>query len=151
MEPLRGQAKSAPGRILGFSSSEALLTLLAGTMLALSIGIRFEARPAPSPRTEIERDLGLITTALERYRLDNQVYPTGAQGLDALIEQPGSLPRAPNWRAGGYLERMPLDPWGNRYRYVYPGMHGEFDLYSLGADSAPGGEGDHADIGNWAG
>jgi general secretion pathway protein G len=88
---------------------------------------------------------------LQHYYEDNGVFPTHVQGLEALVERPGNLPLAPRWREAGYLERMPLDPWGNRYRYLYPGLHGEFDLYSLGADNALGGEGEDADIGNWAG
>jgi general secretion pathway protein G len=147
----RGQANAAIRRSLGFSSAEVLLSLLVGTVLALSVSIRFSDRTATTAESEIEQDLGEIAAALHHYHRDNEVYPANAQGLEALVKRPGNLPLAPRWREDGYLERVPLDPWGNRYRYLYPGLHGDFDVYSLGADNAPGGEGENADIGNWAG
>jgi general secretion pathway protein G len=147
----RGQANARTRRSLGFSSAEVLLSLLVGTMVAFSISTRFADPAGPGVGEEIERDLGEISAALHRYYQDNEVYPTNAQGLEALIQRPGNLPSPPRWRDSGYLERMPLDPWGNRYRYLYPGLHGDFDVYSLGADNAPGGQGEDADIGNWAG
>lgn len=151
MKFLRGQANAAHRRIPGFTSTEVLLAMLAGAVLAVSVNLRIADRPAATPQAEIAHELDEIEHALRLYREDNQTYPTRAQGLEALVEEPGSLPRAPNWRQGGYLERMPLDPWGHRYRYVQPGRHGDFDVFSLGADNVPGGEGDNADIGNWAG
>jgi general secretion pathway protein G len=83
------------------------------------------------------------------FRLDNFKYPTTDQGLRALVQQP-SDPSIRNWRPGGYLQRLTKDPWGNDYQYVSPGTRGrDYDLYSLGADGQPGGEGVNADIGNW--
>jgi general secretion pathway protein G len=92
-----------------------------------------------------------METALKLYKLDNGVYPSTEQGLQALVEPPtiGRLPR--KWREGGYLEksRVPLDPWDNDYIYLSPGVHGDFDLISYGADGEPGGEGNNKDINNW--
>jgi general secretion pathway protein G len=151
MKLFRGQAHVPPPRGHGFTTTEIVLSLLVGTVLAASVGTRMYERPRPSAAGEIRQDVRIITEALQQYRADNQVYPTSEQGLDALVERPGSLPLAPNWRGEGYLEKLPLDPWGHRYQYLYPGLHGAFDVYSLGADHAPGGEGDAADVGNWTG
>ena len=89
-----------------------------------------------------------IDDALHLYRLDNFRYPTTDQGLDALVNQPAD-PSIRNWRQGGYLDKVPNDPWGSPYQYLYPGQNGEFDVFTLGADQQPGGEGINADIGNW--
>lgn len=82
------------------------------------------------------------------YRLDNFAYPTTEQGIEALVSKPND-PNIKNYPAGGYLERMPSDPWGNPYLYLNPGNQGEIDVYTLGADGAPGGDENNADIGNW--
>ena len=94
-------------------------------------------------------DINVIGQALKLYRLDNQRYPTAEQGLAALVAKPEAAPVPTNWKPGGYLERLPKDPWGNAYVYVNPGLHGEIDVLSLGADGKPGGEGLDADIGSW--
>ena len=96
-------------------------------------------------------DIGVIETALDQYRLDMMRYPTSDQGLDALLRVPADARQQANYRPGGYLRgALPLDPWGNPYQYRIPGERGgAFDLYSLGADGQPGGEGLDADIGNW--
>ena len=95
--------------------------------------------------------LGSIETALRLYKLDNGSYPSTEQGLQALVEPPqvGEIPRA--WREGGYLEKgkVPKDPWGNEYIYLCPGIQGEYDLMSYGADGQPGGEGKNRDVNNW--
>jgi general secretion pathway protein G len=87
--------------------------------------------------------------ALKLYRLDNGAYPSADQGLAALVQKPerGEIPR--NWKAGGYLERPSVDPWGSEYQYLNPGVRGEIDVFSLGADRRPGGAGFDADIGSW--
>jgi general secretion pathway protein G len=96
-------------------------------------------------------DIATLETALKLYKLDNGRYPSSEQGLQALVEAPtvGVLPR--KWREGGYLEKakVPNDPWGSEYVYICPGLHGDFDLMSYGADGQPGGEGDDEDINNW--
>ncbi|MCD3710141.1 type II secretion system major pseudopilin GspG, partial [Escherichia coli] len=87
--------------------------------------------------------------ALDMYRLDNGRYPTTEQGLEALIQQPANMADSRNYRTGGYIKRLPKDPWGNDYQYLSPGEKGLFDVYTLGADGQENGEGAGADIGNW--
>ena len=89
-----------------------------------------------------------LGTALDLYRMDNFKYPTTDQGLQALVTQPQD-PSIRNYKAGGYVRQLNKDPWGNDYQYLNPGVKGEFDVFSLGADKAPGGEGNNADLGNW--
>lgn len=99
---------------------------------------------------KIASDVRLIEAMVNLYKLDNFVYPTTEQGLRALIEKPTTAPLPPNWKPDGYLRRMPVDPWGNPYRYENPGTRGvEIEIYSLGADNAPGGDGAAMDLGNW--
>ena len=88
-------------------------------------------------------------TALGTYKLDVGTFPTTEQGLQALASKPATPPIPPNWKAEGYLERLPKDPWGNPYQYLNPGLHGEIDVFTFGADGAAGGEGLDADIGSW--
>ncbi|MBT8081256.1 MAG: type II secretion system major pseudopilin GspG [Gammaproteobacteria bacterium] len=95
-----------------------------------------------------QADIDAIGNALKFYRVDNFAYPTTEQGLEALVTKPND-PTVRNWKPGGYLESMPRDPWGNPYQYLNPGNHGEVDIYSLGRDGQPGGEGLDTDIGNW--
>jgi len=99
--------------------------------------------------TAAKQDIRTLETALDFYQMDNFRYPTTDQGLRALVEKPEPPP--PNWRAGGYLKAttVPKDPWGNEYRYLQPGTKGPYDLFSLGADGEPEGEGADADIGSW--
>jgi len=94
-------------------------------------------------------DIGILSTALDQYRLDMLNYPETEQGLAALITMPSNARRAENYRPGGYLVSMPLDPWGSPYQYLIPGERSAYDLYSFGADGERGGEGFNADIGNW--
>ena len=98
--------------------------------------------------TAAKQDIRGIESALDMYRLDNYNYPTAQQGLQALVTQPAD-PSIRNWRLGGYLKKLPNDPWGNPYQYLYPGTQGEVDVWSMGADGQTGGEGVAADIGNW--
>jgi general secretion pathway protein G len=94
-------------------------------------------------------DIAVLEQAVEGYRLDTFAYPRTEDGLNALVSPPASLTRPERYREGGYIRRLPPDPWGNPYVYAYPGRARAFDIYSLGADNAPGGEGLDADIGNW--
>jgi general secretion pathway protein G len=95
-----------------------------------------------------QQDLRGIENALKFYRLDNFAYPTSEQGIDALVNKPAD-PNIKNWKPGGYLDRLPKDPWGNEYQYLNPGQNGEIDIYTFGRDGRPGGEGTDSDIGNW--
>ncbi len=98
--------------------------------------------------TKAKVEISNIENALKFYRLDNFSYPSTEQGLEALVSKPAD-PNIKNWKAGGYLERVPTDPWGGPYLYLNPGNQREIDIYTLGRDGTPGGEGTDADIGNW--
>jgi general secretion pathway protein G len=142
---------AAPGRARqrGFTLIEIMVVviiigLLAAVIVPSVINKVDEARVAKA-----KSDIQGLETALTMFRLDNSKYPTTDQGLQALVQQPTD-PSIRHWRVGGYLQRISKDPWGADYQYVAPGTHGkEFDLYTLGADGQPGGEGPNADIGNW--
>ena len=97
--------------------------------------------------TAAKTDVNNLMQALKLYKLDNQRFPTGEQGLNALVAQPTTGPIPPNWRR--YLDKLPADPWNRPYQYLNPGLHGEVDVLSLGADGQAGGEGKDADIGSW--
>jgi general secretion pathway protein G len=107
-------------------------------------------RPDQARITRVHADLRVIEGALNTYRLDNFNYPSAEQGLEALVNRPDGQPEPRNWAAGGYLPRLPRDPWGNPYQYLNPGVRGEIDIWSFGADGQPGGENMNADIGNWS-
>jgi len=123
-----------------------ILAILAGLVLPNVIGAGDDAR-----KQRAVADLKSIATALNLYKLDNFGYPSTQQGLDALVRKPAGQPEAKNWRKGGYLQgtEVPKDPWQRIYLYVQPGQHGEFDVYSLGADGKPGGDDYDADLGHW--
>ncbi len=105
-------------------------------------------------RARIEKaraDIGRIEQALEMFRLDMGRYPTTDEGLDALVLPPSDPRLSANYPDGGYINRLPDDPWGGQYQYLFPGEHGRFDVFTLGADGRTGGDGPAADIGNWQG
>ncbi len=135
----------------GFTLLELLIVLAIIAILAAYIAPRIMGRPEEAKRTMAGIQIQGLETALKIYKLDNGMYPSTEQGLSALISPPtvGNLPA--KWRKGGYLEkdRVPKDPWGNEYIYICPGVHGDFDISSRGADGLPGGEGGDADINSW--
>ena len=133
----------------GFTLIEVMVVIVILGILAALVVPRVLSRPDEARVIAAKQDLMVIGQALKLYRLDNQRYPSGEQGLSALIARPEIAPLPPNWKTGGYIERLPKDPWGNSYVYVNPGLHGEIDILSLGADGRPGGEGLDADIGSW--
>lgn len=137
-------------RWAGFTLIEILVVVVILGILAALVVPRIMERPDEARVVATKSDIRGITSALKLYRLDNGVYPSTEQGLLALVRKPdtGVIPR--NWKEGGYLDRVPKDPWGAEYQYLNPGVHGEIDIFSLGADNAPGGEGINADIGSWA-
>src|SRR5260363_297578 len=118
-------------------------------ILAALVVPKIMSRPDQARRLAAKHDIQTIAQALKLYRLDNGRYPTQEQGLRALIEKPSIAPMPHNWKDGGYLESLPSDPWGHPYQYLNPGIHGEIDIFSYGADGQPGGEGNDADIGSW--
>ena len=133
----------------GFTLIEILVVVVILGILASIIIPKIMTRPEEAKRTKTKMDIKAIETALNLYRLDNDVYPSTEQGLEALVTKPttGVIPR--NWKEGGYLDKVPKDPWGNLYVYLSPGVNKEFDLESYGADGVDGGEGKDADIENW--
>src|SRR6266513_1231033 len=130
----------------GFTLLEAVVVVILGILAALVVP-KILSRPDEARVIAAKQDIASLMQALKLYRLDNQRYPSTEQGLQALVARPASAPLAANWKAGGYVERVPRDPWGNPYQYLNPGVRGELDVFSMGADGAPGGEGNDADIG----
>ena len=143
--------KQRLGNQRGFTLIELMVVIVILGILAGLIVPRIMGRPEEARRMKARVQLESIETALKLYKLDNGYYPGTEQGLQALVEPPsvGQLPRA--WRDGGYLEkgRVPQDPWENDYVYLCPGVNGDYDLSSYGADGEPGGEGDDEDINSW--
>ena len=133
----------------GFTLIEVMVVIVILGVLAALVVPRVLSRPDEARVVAAKQDIASIGQALKLYRLDNQRYPSAEQGLQALVTKPELAPLPPNWKPGGYLERLPKDPWGNAYLYVNPGLHGDIDVMSLGADGKPGGEGIDADIGSW--
>ena len=125
-----------------------VVVVILGILAALIVP-KVISRPDEARITAAKQDVATLAQALKLYKLDNLAYPSTDQGLQALVARPASAPVPANWKGGGYLERLPKDPWGRDYRYLNPGRRGEIDIYSLGADGEPGGEGNDADIGNW--
>ena len=133
----------------GFTLIEIMVVVAILGILAALVVPKIMCRPDEARIVAAKQDIAAIKQALNLYRLDNVRYPTTEQGLQALVEKPASGPIPNNWKPGGYLERLPNDPWGTPYQYLSPGLRGEVDIYSLGADGAAGGEGNDADIGSW--
>ncbi|MGF6569976.1 type II secretion system protein G (GspG) [Paraburkholderia fungorum] len=133
----------------GFTLIEVMVVIAILGILAALIVPKIMSRPDEARRVAAKQDIGTVMQALKLYRLDNGRYPSQEQGLRALIEKPATDPVPANWKDGGYLERLPNDPWGNAYQYLNPGVHGEIDVFSYGADGKAGGEGNDADVGSW--
>ena len=133
----------------GFTLIEIMIVIVIIGILGAFIVPRIMGRPDEARIIAAKQDIASISQALKLYRLDNMRYPTTEQGLQALVQKPTISPIPPNWKSNGYLERLPSDPWKQPYQYLQPGVHGEIDVMSLGADGAPGGEGNDADIGSW--
>jgi general secretion pathway protein G len=135
----------------GFSLVEILVVLVIIGLLVSIVAPNVLQRADEARVQKVRADFKNIETALKLYKLDNFNYPGTEQGLGALVEKPTIEPVPRNWKKGGYLEKVPEDPWGNVYRYLNPAEfgHGEYDLYSLGADGITGGEDQNADLGNW--
>jgi general secretion pathway protein G len=130
----------------GFTLLEIMIVVFIIGLLATLVAPKLLGRAEDARRTKAVADMKSIQQALELYRLDNGDYPTTAQGLDALVRRPETPPLPRSWKQDGYLERVPLDPWGGAYVYAAGG--GRFTLKSLGADGVEGGEGRFADVEN---
>ena len=133
----------------GFTLIEVMIVIVILGVLAAMIVPKVMGRPDEARIVAARQGVASIVQALKMYKLDNLRYPTTEQGLQALAQKPVIAPLPPNWKGNGYLERLPADPWGQPYQYLQPGLHGDIDVFSLGADGAPGGEGNDADIGSW--
>ncbi len=131
----------------GFTLIELMVVLVIIGVLAALIVPNVLDRADDARVTAAKTDVNNLMQALKLYRLDNQRYPTGEQGLNALVAKPTTGPVPPNWRP--YLDKLPADPWSRPYQYLNPGLKGEVDVLSLGADGQPGGENRDADVGSW--
>jgi general secretion pathway protein G len=137
------------GKSSGFTLVEIMVVVVILSILAAVVVPKIMDRPDQAREAKVKQDIRALSSSLDLYRLDNYTYPTTDEGLESLVKRPSSLPDNAKWKVGGYVKRLPKDPWGNPYSYLQPGTHGEFDLFSLGADNAVGGTGPNADIGNW--
>lgn len=135
----------------GFTLIELMVVIIILGILAMYVGPKLMGKPGEAKQVKARLDIASLETALKMYKLDNGAYPGTEQGLQALVEKPetGVVPK--KWKKGGYLEKgkVPQDPWGNDYIYLSPGLKGDFDIISYGADGAPGGEDENQDINNW--
>lgn len=131
----------------GFTLIELMVVLVIIGVLAAMIAPNVLGRASDARAVVARTDVGNLMQALKLYKLDNDRFPSADQGLQALVQRPTVDPVPKNWRS--YVDKLPLDPWGNSYLYLFPGAHGEVDVLSLGADGQPGGEGADADIGSW--
>ena len=132
----------------GFTLIELLIVMVILGLLAALVGPRMFGKVGGSRQKAAKAQITLFETALDTYKLDTSIYPTTSQGLEALRTQPSGVER---WD-GPYLPKnIPLDPWGHRYEYRYPGEHGDYDIISYGADGTSGGDGENMDIVSWRG
>jgi len=135
----------------GFTLIEIMVVIIILGILAMYVAPKLMGRPEEAKQVRAKMDIAALETALKLYKLDNGIYPGTEQGLLALVQKPeaGVIPK--KWRQGGYLEKnkVPKDPWGNDYVYLSPGLKGDFDIISYGADGVPGGENENKDLNNW--
>ena len=132
----------------GFTLIEIMVVVIILGILVAMVAPNVIGRIDDAQITKAKTEIRTLESALKFYRIDNFVYPTTEQGLESLVQKPAD-PNIRNWKQGGYVDRLPNDPWGNPYLYLNPGTKGEIDIYTLGRDGQPGGEGIDADIGNW--
>ncbi len=134
----------------GFTLLELMVVIVILGLLATVVMVNVLPSQDRAMKEKARADISVLEQSIEGYRLDNFTFPTNEQGLQALVTPPAGMARPDRYREGGYIRRLPQDPWGNPYQYAVPGEKGRFDIYSFGADGRKGGEGDDADIGNWS-
>jgi len=132
----------------GFSLIEVMVTMVIIGLLSTLVLLNVLPSRDKAMVDKAKADIATLELAMDTYKMDTFAYPRNEDGLAALVSAPASV-QSERYREGGYIRRLPDDPWGNPYQYAYPGRTRAFDIYSLGADNAPGGEGLDADIGNW--
>ena len=133
----------------GFTLIEVMVVVVILRILASIIVPRIISRPDEAKVVKARQDILAIESALELYKLDNGLYPSTDQGLEALVTEPDFKPLPPHWKSGGYLKRLRMDPWDHPYQYLNPGEHSEIDIFSYGADGIESGTEFNTDIGNW--
>ncbi|MGF1759060.1 type II secretion system major pseudopilin GspG [Photobacterium sagamiensis] len=133
----------------GFTLLEVMVVIVILGVLASLVVPNLLRNKEKADQQKVVTDISALEQSLDMYKLDNSVYPSTDQGLDALVSKPSSTPEPRNYPNGGYIKRLPKDPWGYEYNYVIPGEHGAIDIFSLGADGQEGGEDVNTDIGNW--
>jgi general secretion pathway protein G len=133
----------------GFTLLEVMVVIVILGILASIVAPNILGNKEQADQKKAVTDIVALENALDMYKLDNSVYPTTDQGLDALVSEPSISPEPRNYKNGGYIRRLPTDPWGNAYQYISPGDKGSIDIFTLGADGQEGGEDAAADIGNW--
>ena len=141
--------RHSPSRAGGFTLLEIMSVVVILGVLAALVVPKVMSRPDEARQVAAKQDIAALMQALKLYRLDNFRYPSTEQGLQALVSQPTTEPLPPNWKGGGYLERLPKDPWGSPDQVLKPGVHGEIVVFYVGAQQESGGEGDGADVGSW--
>lgn len=147
---IRSRLSRRPERRAGFTLVELMVVIVIIGLLATVVAINVLPSQDRAMTGKARADVATLEQAVETYRLDNLVFPTTEQGLQALVAPPAGLAQPERYRQGGYVRRLPEDPWGNPYQYRHPSVHGgQFDVWSWGADGREGGEGNDADIGNW--
>jgi general secretion pathway protein G len=147
---VRRARRDGAQRRAGFTLVELMVVIVIIGLLATVVAINVLPSQDKAMVGKARADIAVLEQAIETYRLDNLTFPDDAQGLQALVSAPAGLARPERYRQGGYVRRLPEDPWGNPYQYRRNSAHGgQFDVWSMGADGREGGEGDDADLGNW--
>ncbi|MFT4045351.1 MAG: type II secretion system major pseudopilin GspG [Solimonas sp.] len=149
MNAFRARRRRQGARQGGFTLIEIMVVVIILGILAAMVVPKIMDKPDQARVVKAKQDIRALESALNLYKLDNFNYPSTQQGLEALVVRPSGDPEPKNYKAGGYIQTLPKDPWGNPYQYLSPGTRNEIDIFSYGHDGKPGGEGIDADIGNW--